>query len=92
MYVGGSGCIRREFCHFADVPSTPLLKHLLKGEAGCSIVRTPLPTSSPPTAACAQPRAKSVAGCCGRSSVGQTTVISWPSLRFAPCDIRAEGV
>ena len=27
---------RREFCHFADIPSPSLLKHLLKGEGGAA--------------------------------------------------------
>ena len=31
-----AGPSRRRDCHFADVPSTSLLKHLLKGEAGAA--------------------------------------------------------
>ena len=40
---------RRRDCHFADVPSTSLLKHLLKGE-GCSRM-TISPTANPNTPA-----------------------------------------
>ena len=34
--LGGERSRRREFCHFADIPSPSMLKRLLKGEEGAA--------------------------------------------------------
>ena len=43
---GGPNSRRREFCHFAGIPSPSVLKQLLTGEGGCSRM-TVSPTARP---------------------------------------------